>query len=683
MNFLNRFIVILSVFLSAFLLFVIEPMVGRMITPVFGGSAYVWAVCLMMYQGFVFIGYLYAHTVAPRIGKWHLLIVLIPIIQLPIHVAGNVAPDFPIIVLITRLLKHASFPFVILATNAVVVQWRFAMANNNDTREPYDLYVASNAGSLVALLAYPFLIEPFIGLKMQQLFWNVGYGIFVLTSVATWWVLRPNIVTSGRVRHEADLTGDKLNLRIYLKWFALSVVPSVMLIALTNKVTMEVGSFPLMWVIPLALYLASFILAFSNRSLLRRYWVELSWLFIFACTLLLHWWLILALFGLFFLMCWLTHYELYHLRPDKQKLTVYYLVIALGGWCGGLFSVLLAPKLFTGFYEIYFLIAVNGLIFVGIGKRLDIGWWKDASLLKAVVRLSVFITSIVLITYQWHYNFIDAAHVLERHRNFFGVYQIRARQTNDGQDYIELRHGNTIHGRQYIDKNKRRLPLAYYYNGGAFHRVKHLYGNPVKMAVIGLGCGSMAAWLHTGDELAFYEIDADLDAFVRRKFTFLNSSAGKIEVRTGDARLQLAEESDATLYDILIVDAFTGDGIPVHLLTKEAVQTYFDRIEPDGVIVFHISNRYYDLRGVLKSLAIHFDVNAAWTEGRDGDVPPELCVKPMLFCMTKNNWIIKQLQDFGWQPLDDMSTIYNTLAWSDDYYNILRPIYESYVRHLR
>jgi hypothetical protein len=345
------------VFLGAILLFWMEPLVGRMLTPHFGGAANVWLLCLMFFQAMLFLGYLYAHLLARKVGVYHLLLLLIPFLNLPLAVQAEPNIQAPFWNVLLTLLKNAALPFVVLSTTAVIAQFWLSRSPAGKFYEPYPLYAASNAGALLALLGYTFLAEPLLGLKQLSLAWTGVYIIYALLVAAAWFSLRPAKQDPELPGEPKDLGEKAIPRGIYLRWFALSSIPSAFLLAVTNLITLEIGSVPLTWVFPLALYLASFIVTFRTSGgvpkLLNRFWPEIL-LLALLCYFTGHKFFGFAIFGAlatFFMICCLAHGHLYQLRPPETQLTQYYLVISLAGWIGGAFVSLLAPLVFLGLFE--------------------------------------------------------------------------------------------------------------------------------------------------------------------------------------------------------------------------------------------------------------------------------------------------------------------------------------------
>lgn len=354
------------VFFGALLLFGMEPLIGRLLTPYFGGAAHVWLTCLMFYQAMLLIGYLYAHLCAKKMGGWHLLLLALPLINLPLNINAKPDAQAPLIGILGILFMHVALPFIVLSTTAVVAQLWLYRSSLGEHREPYPLYAASNAGSLIALLGYTFIAEPLVGLRMQSLSWTGTYIVYAIICAAAWFQLRPDKGQNIQASEAgSEIEQDKVTSLTYARWLLLSSLPSAFLLAVTNFIALEVGSFPLTWVLPLALYLGSFIVTFSNRGGVPRF-LKILWPEILLITFILylwessHWLAIIGHLSVFFMICLVAHGTIYECRPLPGLLTNFYLTIALGGWIGGAVISLAAPFMFKGLFEYPILVALFG-----------------------------------------------------------------------------------------------------------------------------------------------------------------------------------------------------------------------------------------------------------------------------------------------------------------------------------
>jgi hypothetical protein len=673
------------VFLGAILLFWMEPLVGRMLTPHFGGAANVWLLCLMFFQAMLFLGYLYAHLLARKIGPYHLLLLLIPFVNLPLTVQAEPNIQAPFWNVILTLLKNAALPFVVLSTTAVIAQFWLSRAPAGKFYQPYPLYAASNAGALLALLGYTFLAEPLLGLRQLSLAWTGIYIIYAVLVAATWFSLRPAKPDQEPPSKFENLEEKTISRGTYLRWFALSSIPSAFLLAVTNLITLEIGSVPLTWVFPLALYLASFIVTFRTSGgapkLLNRFWPEIL-LLALLCYFAGPKYFGLAIFGAlatFFLICCLAHGHLYQLRPPETQLTKYYLVIALAGWVGGAFVSLLAPMVFLGLFEYPALLAFLAILFWDRHPEAILSLRpKGFNVLTAGRVLCVGLFLLLTIQGVWD---STRDRIIYRHRNFYGIYRVfDVPFIFEGKPMgiRKLAHGMTLHGAQILNPKFRLTPTTYYHQGGAIADAFELTPSPRRMAVIGLGSGVTASFARKEDSITFYELDPDNEEIAQLCFTFWDECRGKIDFVPGDGRLSLQKKAkEGTQYDLIMIDAFSGDGIPTNLLTKEAIEIYLSRLAPKGVVLFHVSNRNYEIRPVIKAIARDLKVFGV----RNIPIPKKnlkshqnatKCV-----VLTKDPQRLEPFLRRGWVPLESADGFATMSPWTDEYVNILHPLIEN------
>jgi hypothetical protein len=656
------------VFCGAILLFGLEPLTGRLLTPYFGGAAHVWLTCLMFFQAVLFVGYLYAHLFARKLGVWHL----------PLQVHAQPDPHAPLPHLLYVLSVYVAIPFAVLSTTAVVAQAWLSRSRIGLHQEPYPLYAASNAGSLIALLGYTFIAEPLMGVKLQSVAWSLTYVLYAALVVASWFLLRPNLgPPAGDGEGQTAAAPQAIGAATYGKWLLLSSLPSAFLLAVTNYIALEVGSFPLTWILPLALYLGSFIVTFRTGGgvprFLRNAWPEilLAGLLMFLLGPV-HWLAIIGHLAVFFLVCLISHGTLYELRPPASHLTNFYLAAALGGWIGGALISLGAPFLFSALYEYPMIMLLLAPTF----------WWcretpltrlKTSISYVAVVGRSVVVAFLVFLIVKEGWQTLQEP-VRFRHRNFYGTYTIWD-VASYPKDVRQLLHGRTIHGAQLLDPEERMTPIMYYFIGGGIADVYETTPPVRRMAVLGLGAGAAAAYVKPKETMVYYEIDPDNEGIARHWFSFLNECKGVVRVVVGDGRLAM-QNSDRyePPYDIIHMDAFTGDGIPTHLLTREAIQIYLERLNGDGVILFHVSNRYYELRPVIKAVAAQLGLAGAI------NVPtPKTELKAnqsATWCvvLARNPGRLAALVKKGWIPLGPGDGLKETAPWTDDYINIMLPL---------
>ncbi len=645
----------LAVFLSAALLFAVEPMFGKMVLPLLGGSPAVWTTCMLFFQGALLLGYLYAHWGPRWLGLRrhtlvHIGLLTLCLLNLPISVAGasgGVRFEHPNAWLLWVLTISLGAPFTLLSSTGPLLQVWFSRTTHLQAENPYFLYAASNLGSMLALLSYPFVLEPLIPLQGQSRLWSIGYLLLILLVVTAAVYLK-----RGSVGEDRDRTGElapRVPTRTMLRWTLLAFVPSSFFLALTTHLTTDVAAVPLLWIVPLVLYLLSFTMVFGRRSILSHS-VLVRWQPIGLILLaVLDFWgpsasgLLVLPFHLsvfflivFFVTALVCHGELARTKPQVARLTDFYLCLAVGGVLGGVFNAVVAPAFFDTILEypitlllacavrpriaqpepgtraryrdaalIGFGCAILLVTRFGLDDRPIVAAVLAASAIAAVICLRVsrdplrFTFAVAGVLFAGYAVRETAPRVVLRERNFFGVRKV----IYDARHRTRvLLHGTTRHGAQSTEPSRRRQPASYYYRGGPpgdfFSEVPSSPGR--KVAVIGLGAGSLAAYGRAGEQWTFYEIDPDIARLAQDTsyFTYLHDSPARVKIVLGDGRLSMLK-APREYYDLIVLDAFTSDAIPIHLLTSEALSVYLSRLAPDGVLLFHLSNRYLDLEPVV------------------------------------------------------------------------------------
>ncbi|SOD03321.1 hypothetical protein SAMN05216486_11016 [bacterium JGI 053] len=649
-----------AIFTSAFLLFLVQPMFSRMVLPLLGGTPAVWNTCMLFFQAALLGGYLYAHLGAKRLGvrrqaAVHVALLAVAAALLPISVAGA-APHggaAPIPWLLLLMLTTVGLPFFALSATGPMLQKWFAGTGHPGAANPYWLYAASNLGSMIALLGYPFVMEPRLRLMEQSHVWAAGYAllaVLVIACAVLLWRLAPAGAAASADDAATEAEAAPLPGRVKATWVALAFIPSSLLLSVTTFITTDVSPIPLLWVVPLALYLLTFTLAFATRPPLRHRWMLAVQPFFIATVslLLMYGWTRKPLLVIpihlvaFFVTALVCHGELARRRPPVSHLTEFYLWISVGGVLGGIFNVLVAPVIFSRVWEypivltlaclarpwprepfttrkvavsllrtgafVLALVLVSrtdipgipawlGLLFAGMALAL-----VSAGLGRAPIFLALCIgASLVIRT-----NFVlKHEPTLLAHRSFYGRYAVLDVRRQGG--YHALYNGSTLHGAQGVRPDERREPLTYYVRTGPLGQI--FTGTAEKaghrrVAVVGLGAGTLAAYGNAGEDWTFYEIDPGIVKIARdpRYFTYLADSRARIGIVLGDARLSLTH-APPHKYDLILVDAFNSDAIPVHLLTREAIGVYLDKLAPGGIIALHLSNRYLDLEPVVAALA--------------------------------------------------------------------------------
>jgi len=607
-------------FVGAFLLFLVQPLMARAILPWFGGAAAVWTTSLLFYQTLLLGGYLYAHL-GSRLGRrrqalLHGALLLVTLALLPITpsptpgVAADPAPAWHLLRLLTASVGG---PYLLLAATAPLLHDWFA--REAPGRSPYPLYAVSNVGSLLALLAYPTLVEPLVGVSHQGWAWSAAYGSFVLACAVVVWRVVRHAGAEGTVAGPPRADGTPAPADVTL-WLLLAACGSGLLLAITNHITLDVAPAPLLWILPLALYLLSFVLAFAG-AYRRRIWGSFLVLALGAMALLWNWGFafpasvqVAGSAGSLFVACMVLHGELAAGAPHARHLTRFYLTMAAGGALGGMLVALVAPAVLHDFWEL------PVLLLAAWGLQLAVLWRDPCSALHRGARpvrwAALLSVGALAAAAFWVPTLRRTRGTVATERNFYGVLRVQDRPRGVLHDMRVLLDGRILHGGQFLDPARRDRPTAYFTAGSGVALALALHprrraGHPLRIGVIGLGVGTIAAWTRPGDTVRFYELNPAVESFARRYFTFLHDAPAVVEVVPGDGRLSLARETRppraGPRYDVLVVDAFSSDAIPVHLLTREAAWLYRRALAGGGVLVFQATNRHVDLAPVIRGLA--------------------------------------------------------------------------------
>ncbi len=663
----------ITVSLSSFLLFLIQPVIAKRILPWFGGATAVWITCLLFFQAALLAGYLYAHLLVrlrPRAQTIvHAALLLGSLSLLPVAPGIGWKPsadDEPALRILLLLSATIGVPYVLLSATSPLVQTWYSRSG---TVLPYRLFALSNLASIVALLAYPVLVEPRIGTTHQLLSWSGAYAVFA--GLCAFLAIRAGAPSANAApAPDGAISGDAAPaplLRERALWLALAACGSALLLGATNHLTQDVAAIPFLWVLPLSLYLLTFVIAFDHERWYRPS-LGLVLLAIALCGMSY------GLLGIpnrgaarigvpvyslgLFLCCLFCHGELARRKPSARHLTSFYLMLALGGALGAFFVSVLAPHLFSAFYE--FPLTMLACAALALALR-----WHGGPL-----PLAICIATIAAVC------FFGIRDVSEIHdgsrlivRNFYGG--LKVMDWDDEGDLLrELVNGTINHGMQFRDSPRHRLPITYYGPGSgialAIDGKKEHYSRGIRVGVVGLGTGTIAAYGRPGDVYRFYEINPLVPGIARSWFTYLNDSAAKIEIAPGDARLSLEREPPER-FDVLAIDAFSSDSIPVHLLTVEAIRLYFRHLQPDGVLALHISNANVDLAPVAASLADSVS-RLAWLVETPSDDDAELFA---------TDWVLI----YG-QPPPGAATLVRRASllstnprfrpWTDDYSNLFQ-----------
>jgi hypothetical protein len=742
----------LTMFTSAGLLFSVEPLLGKLVLPLFGGTPGVWATCTLFFQVMLLGGYLYAHLGARLPLRTqlvaHCIVLALVVAALPFHVREHFIPkgdDNPTVSLLLLLVTLAAAPFFMVSATAPLLQRWLAQTDHPEGDDPYFLYGASNLGSMLALVAYPLLVEPKLRLSMQSDYWRWGYvGLVALSLLCARvvWQLRRKEPRQEETVPESEEAPPEHVWREHVwreraRWAALAFVPSSLMLGMTTYATSDVAPIPLLWVVPLFLYLASFVIAYSKRGRRGLPWVIRALPFVALLSMFFvltrapaNMWLVFGVHMVTLLIVSVAfHGQVARERPKTSRLTEYYLVLSIGGGLGGIFNAILAPMMFDRVIEVHLTMALafallpRPRVFTRKGEDPDEKSPLSARRVAVIIAAASVAFALALfsgavrglvdapaafVDRHWHAQERDPIghdvvlvlvlflvplafarrpirlraalagvvfgasvgiardpSIVLRERSFFGVMYVKK-----ADDYYELLHGSTLHGRQSRKPELREVPMAYYFPTTPIGRVFQAYDErSVKpnVGVVGLGVGNIAAYAYQGQTFTFYEIDPAVVHVARDSgyFTFLKDASARgadIRVEVGDARLKLKEARDAA-FDLLIIDAFNSDAVPVHLLTREAFKMYVSKIKPEGIIAFHVSNRYLTLPPVVANQALKSSMYALLLED-EGKFPA------VWVCVSTS---FKDLQAIPHKDDASEFLIYARQVgiWTDDFSNVL------------
>lgn len=630
----------LTIFTGAFLLFLVQPLIGKYILPWFGGGPGVWTTCMLFFQVLLLGGYAYAHWLTSQLrprtqALVHLALLGAALALLPITPSDAWKPAAghdPVSGILLLLTVSVGLPYFVLSSTGPLLQRWFSVRHPGVS--PYRLYALSNAGSLLALVSYPFLVEPTLSRPTQAALWSWGMVGFALLCGYCAWGLRQAPVGATAPPIDSPNAGPVIappSWRRRLLWLALPAVASVLLLAMTNKLCQDVAVIPFLWVLPLSLYLLTFIISFDSPRWYSRRWfgpallLALGWvvsvMLIGTKVPLLH--QIAAYSGALFVCCMVCHGELYRLKPAPQQLTGFYLLISAGGALGGLLVAVLAPLIFSDFFELHLGLFVCAVLAAAVFLGDPTGplhrgrafWWAGSCFVVALICLGL------ALGYEAREGKKDA---IVSSRNFYGTLTVfEYHEVTLDERYYLLQHGKITHGLQFLDPGANRWPTTYYgESSGVALALRHFPRQQgQRIGLVGLGTGSLAVYAKRGDYLRIYEINPAVKQLATTAFSYLKESPAKIEVAMGDARLSMEREPPQQ-FDVLALDAFSSDAIPAHLLTREAFAIYQRHLKPDGVIAVHISNRHLNLEPVVLRLAEHFKYQTALIDfTEDSEMP--------------------------------------------------------------
>ena len=662
----------ITIFLSSFLLFLVQPLIARLILPWFGGTAAVWTTCMLFFQCILLAGYAYAHATSAKLGPrgqaiLHTILLAAAAATLPILPDPSWKPEGggePISRILLLLTATVGLPYLLISSTSPLVQAWFSRARPG--ANPYRLFAVSNFASLLALVGYPLFVEPNLTNGQQVYGWSWMFaGFAVLCSALAWTAAKaqpgPLADASPVVADAPAPRGRQIAL-----WLALSATGSVILLAVTNHITQNIAAIPLLWLAPLTLYLLTFILCFEGQGLYRQAW---WWPVVLAAVGAMAWLLVepdhqfdlyvqlgVFLTGLF-IACMFCHGELYRLRPANRHLTAFYLWVSVGGALGGLFVAVVAPLAFKAYYELGIGLAACALLAAIV--------YRSLNRIALGASLVLLLGTTGAVTYD-AIKFQDYARLTVR--NFYGVLRVKEYGTEGEEDHLRrLLHGTIMHGEQYMNGSKRQELTSYYQVTSGIGKAiaSKQAGGPIRVGVVGLGTGTLAGYGRKGDFYKFYDINPAVVTIARSDFKYLGDSEAKIEVALGDARLTLERDAPEK-FDVLAVDAFSSDSIPVHLITREALAVYLRHMKPGGIIAFHVSNRFLNLGPVVGQLAKVSGAHAVnvYEKGEED--------------RTQSDWVLvsldrKALED---KVIKDVSEPVEERPlwrlWTDDYNNLVQ-----------
>ncbi|MEY4718603.1 MAG: hypothetical protein RL563_1221 [Pseudomonadota bacterium] len=717
-----------TLFVSATLMFVLQPLFGKLLLPLLGGTPAVWNTCMVFYQTLLFGGYSYAHWLSSRFSSQrqiqvHSALMIVSFFVLPVALPDNPQPPTegnPALWLIWTLFVSIGLPFFVVSTTAPLLQKWFSQLGHRSSDDPYYLYAASNAGSLLALLSYPFLIEPSLGLADQRTYWSLGYGVLcvliVIAALAVWRHMPEEETAIPGTLDEVEPPSSHQQLH----WLALAFVPSSLLLGLTQYISTDIAAVPLLWILPLTLYLLTFILVFSKwgdpiRPVMLSAQPAVLLVFIaysFINPAVLPYWLDLILHCVaFFLAVMVCHGELAKHRPHPVYLTRYYLVMSFAGMLGGLFNTFVAPFVFNAVYEYPIMIVAALLLRPGFfnGKWylqavfpllvLALGWSVYASSEQLFDYLDIIGGALILLaglTYSVRQSPLGlgaltavillftlglhglASNTLYQERSFFGVLSVRETLISDEnqkpEKVYELYHGTTKHGAERLTAANITTPLTYYSRPGPIGQLFNEFdaeNRNWRVGAVGLGAGALACYAKPGQDWSYYEIDPLVVSVAQNPtwFHYLERCNKQAKMVVGDARLSLTHEPDHS-FDLLIMDAFSSDAVPTHLLTREALALYFSKLKPDGLLAFHITNRHLALKKVLANHLESLHLYGVLQEFKPETELP-LVVATDWVVMTQQPQRLERLQQSRLGHWQKLPLSFGLQPWTDDFTHII------------
>ena len=624
----------ITIFISAFLLFQIQPVIVRYVLPWYGGSPSVWSTSMLFFQVLLLAGYAYAHLVVRVLHQKHQVMVhsillFLSLLILPITPNSVLKPlgtEDPILSLIQLLLITVGAPYMMVSATGPLLQHWYSKTKVG--KSPYRLYALSNLGSLLGLLTYPFIIEPLLNLNEQTVIWSIAYVVFVILCCSSGWLMYKTTLKWNKGPQDKEIKDiPSTNLTDVFLWLCLESTAVVILLATTNYVCQDIAVIPFLWILPLSLYLLSFIIAFDSPRWYNRWvWIPSLFLSVGIILYLLYTkttndysivWVIAMFSAAMFIAVMVCHGEIFRLKPPAKSLTAFYLVISTGGALGGVFVNFVAPYIFSGWWE-FFIGFIFAFLLTGITihKRPRTKW---NPIIRLAIALVFTITVIGMVKIALDIVADINENIVIAKRNFYGILRVYNGET-DHVPTKKLYHGGINHGMQFQSSKWRAYPTTYYarWSGVGVALRKHPKKHPelekgytgpqhnIKVGIIGLGAGTLCSYSRTGDVYRFYEINPAVLELANKQFTYIGDAKGDIQVVLGDGRISLERELEETgshQFDVMIVDAFSGDAIPIHLLTVEAIALYLKHLARDGILAIHVSNRHLLLEPVIEGIA--------------------------------------------------------------------------------
>jgi spermidine synthase len=707
-------------FLAAFLLFQIELIIAKVFLPKFGGSYLIWGACVVFFQSILLLGYLYSHIVVWKAWLFkykylHLALIVLPLLFFPGRQLPVITADyhFPIVISIfLQLFGSIGIVFFALSTISIITQsWLFS-SDLAEHSNPFILYGVSNLGSFVALLSYPFFFELAFDIHQQLVIWRSGYLLFLLFYFVAFGLIKTNytqgIISKTAYSFQQFKYSEAVQEGIF--WFLLSAAGSIIFLSVTNIITYEITPCPLLWIMPLCIYLFSFVLNFKKQPFFPE-WIKNNISLYVGFTVLLFFLTQMRIFPVLFeiiaycvsvfILCMYCQHELSVTKPrENERLTGFYLIIAFGGVAGSVMVTWIAPLIFTSTLEFIFGLFVISLALALRENKSRVGFFNLRFIVYVALVLvlwplvfkqyNFFGIAVIVIMFKWIFSRLKTFRMLNLclvcifmtavfslgdwmnsgrsiyvHRNYYGIYRLNAKN-----GMFVFSNGTTLHGQQYIDKNKKKEPLSYFHHDTPVGKLLDSNIFRVKnMGIVGLGVGTLAAYGRDGQEIDFFELDPDIFDIANTFFTYLKDSRAKINYIFGDARISLKKVPEHR-YDLLIVDAFSGDSVPVHLLTVEAIQEYKKHLKPEGTILFHVSNRYFDLIPTLFNNAKVINAYAAVDSNELGTSAAYLST--IWVTLTWNAGSQGNLvQKLHWQEEGDKLKVKKVRPWTDAYSDVL------------